>query len=298
MAKLLLAHPLVLAMSPAEQEASSPYFPLGLLYVAGYVRAAGHDVAIFDGTFADDYDAFDAALVTERPDVVGISGVLPTREAALILAAKAKRNGRVVIAGGPDPTAHPAAYLTGGAFDVVVHHEGEQTIGALLDRHDSGELTVDGLADEPGVAYRRDADVVVTPPRPPIDDLDALPLPARDLIDVERYLDAWDDANGYRSITVSTSRGCPYGCSWCTDAVHGAGFRQRSPESVAAEVRSLADRYDITRLRLVDDVDGIERGWLERWAEAAEALGAAIPFEALNDLQRRDIPLLDVRDTL
>jgi radical SAM superfamily enzyme YgiQ (UPF0313 family) len=131
-----------------------------------------------------------------------------------------------------------------------------------------------------------------------IEDLDDLPLPARDLIDMPKYLDTWRETNGYASLSISTSRGCPYGCDWCEDAVHGQTFRQRSPQSVAAEMKVLKETYQIDRLRLVDDVDGLSREWLDAWAEAAAADDAVIPFEALNDLQRQDIPMLDVRDTL
>jgi len=298
MAKVLFAHPLFLAKSPDEQAASSPYFPLGLLYLAGYVRETGHDVAIFDGTFEPDESSFAVALEREQPDVVGLSALLPTRESALMLATMAAEAGVVVILGGPDPTLVPETYLADPAVDLVVHHEGEQTIARLLDHVDAGTLDLASIADEPGIAFRTGDRVVVNRPRPPIADLDTLPLPARDLIDMSRYLETWEDANGYSSMTISTTRGCPYGCSWCADAVHGDGFRQRSPESVAAEVKALKEAYDITRLRMVDDVDSIERSWLEEWAEAAENLDAVIPFEALNDLERQDIPLLDVRDSL
>ena len=90
----------------------------------------------------------------------------------------------------------------------------------------------------------------------------------------------------------------PYGCEWCRDAVHGNAYRQRSPESVAAEMKLLRETYQIDRLRIVDDVDGISRDWLEEWAISAESLDAVIPFEALNELERQDIPMLDVRDSL
>lgn len=298
MARILFAHPLFLAKSPDEQAASSPYFPLGLLYLAGYVREVGHEVAIFDGTFEPDESSFATALEREQPDVVGLSALLPTRDVALTLAAMAADFGATVIFGGPDPTLTPQTYLADPSVDLVVHHEGEQTIARLLDLVDAGTLDLGSIADEPGIAYRTGDRVIVNRPRPPIADLDTLPLPARDLIDMSRYLETWEDVNGYSSMTISTSRGCPYGCSWCSDAVHGDGFRQRSPESVAAEVKALKEAYDITRLRVVDDVDGIDRSWIEDWADAAENLDAVIPFEALNDLERQDIPLLDVRDSL
>ena len=298
MAKILFCHPMFLSKSPDEQAAGSPYFPLGLLYLAGYVRQKGHGVAMFDGTFEADESAFTAALDREQPDVVGISALLPTREMALTLAAMAKGRGIPVILGGPDPTRDPRFYAADGAVDLVVHHEGEQTITAVLDLFDAGQLTIERLATELGIALQVDGEVVVNATRPPIDNLDTLPHPARDLIDMDRYLNVWQELNGYASMTISTTRGCPYGCDWCADAVHGPAYRQRSPESVAAEVKMLKETYKIDRLRVVDDVDGIERDWLESWAETAESLDAVVPFEALNDLTRQDIPMLDVRDSL
>lgn len=299
MAKLLLVHPLFLAFNPEEQALKSPYFPLGLLYLAGYVREQGHDVAIFDGTFQEDIQSFQNALDRERPDMVGVSAVLPIRDMALTLAQMAKDWGAVVVMGGPDPTKDPLWYLSQPQVDIVVHHEGEQTLHALLNLLDAGALTPEQLALEPGVAFRDGSgQAVLNQPRPLIDNLDEMPLPARDLIDMDRYLDTWREENGYASLTISVSRGCPYGCDWCRDSVHGQTFRQRSPESVAAEMRVLKETYQIDRLRLVDDVDGIDRAWLEAWAAAVEAQDAVIPFEALYDLQRQDIPLLDVRDTL
>ena len=299
MAKILLVHPLFLSLNPEEQALQSPYFPLGLLYLAGYVRAQGHEVAVFDGTFEEDVSAFTARLAAEKPDLVGISAVLPLREMALALAEDAKSAGTLTILGGPDPTKDPAYYLRFPQVDMVVHHEGEQTLDALLRLIDAGPLTPALLALEPGIAFRDDAGApVVNQPRPPVENLDELPLPARDLIDMDRYLDTWREENGYSSLTISTSRGCPYGCDWCRDSVHGQAFRQRSPESVAAEMKQLKETYAIDRLRVVDDVDGIEREWVEGWAEAAAAADAAIPFEALYDLERQDLPMLDVRDTL
>lgn len=298
MAKILLVHPLFLSKSPDERAANSPYFPLGLLYLAAYVREQGHRVAIFDGTFQEDETAFARALQEESPDIVGIAALLPTRNVALELAQMAHVAGHVVILGGPDPTKDPAFYLSAPQVDIVVHHEGEQTLATLLNLFDGGRLTTDALTEQEGVAFRSRGKIIVNEPRPPLENLDELPMPARDLIDVDRYLAQWKESNGYASLTIITSRGCPYNCDWCRDAVHGNGYRQRSPENVAQEMKLLKDAFDIDRLRLVDDVDGIERDWLEAWAAAAEERDAAIPFEALNDLQRQDIPLLDVRDSL
>lgn len=294
----MLVHPLFLSKSPTEQELSSPYFPLGLLYLASFIREAGHEVTVFDGTFATDESAFVDQLTTDQPDIVGISALKPTRDMALTLAQLASDAGVVVAFGGPDPTADPEHYLQRQCVDLVVHHEGEQTIVALLELIDIGALDLEVLRAEPGVAYRSDGKIVINQPRPPLDDLDALPLPARDLIDMDRYLDSWQQSSGYSSITIATTRGCPYGCEWCKDAVHGADFRQRSPESVAAEAKELAETYGVDRLRMVDDVEGIDRSWFEAWRDASVANGAVVPFEPLNAIEIADLPLLDVQDSL
>ncbi len=298
MSRILLCHPLFLQQNLDEQAVSSPYFPLGLLYLASYLRQRGHQVSIFDATFATDESEFLAGLSAGKPDVVGISALTPNRTAALRLAAMARRLGALVILGGPDPTREPHDYLCDPAVDLVVHHEGEETLAVLLDHLAAGNLTDEVLEREPGIAFRRGDQVIVNPPRAPIEDLDSLPPPARDLIDMPRYLAYWKQRNGYASLTISTARGCPYGCKWCRDAVHGNEFRQRSPQHVAAEVRAIQETYQVDRLRVVDDVDGFSRRWLEEWANSAADQDAIIPFEALNELRRQDIPMLDVRDSL
>jgi radical SAM superfamily enzyme YgiQ (UPF0313 family) len=162
----------------------------------------------------------------------------------------------------------------------------------------SGEVTP-SLVDIAGIAYRaQDGEVIVNPRRGNKLDMDELPLPARDLIDMDKYLNIWREHHGYASLSISVARGCPYGCEWCEDAVHGQEFRLRSPESVVAEVKALNRTYNLDRLRVVDDVDGIEREWIEAWNEVAEAEQVVVPFEALYDVQRKDIPMLDIRDCL
>lgn len=296
---LLLANPLFLSQSEAERELMSPYFPLGLLYLAAYVREHGYDVAIFDGTFVEDEGAFVQALEQHNPRIVGLTALLPNRESVLRLAQAAKAFGSTVVVGGPDPTREPAIYLAEPGVDVVVHHEGEETLVELLGalgRDESGTVNLNAIR---GLAFRgHDGEMIITPPRPYISNLDNLPLPARDLIDMDKYLDVWRDENGYASLSISVSRGCPYGCEWCQEAANGPDLRQRSPESVVSEMKALKETYRIDRLRVVDDVDGISRDWMEAWADVAEEADAVIPFEALYDLERQDIPMLDVRDSL
>jgi len=291
---ILLVNPVFLSQNKAESELMNPYFPLGLLYLAAFIRERGFSVEIFDGTFSAGPEAFNAVLEEYQPQIVGITAVKPNRQMALKLASLAHAQGAKVILGGPDPTSTPEIYLAAPEVDLVVHHEGELTIIELLQKikqnEDYGQLE--------GIAFEENGEITINPRREFILNLDELPLPARDMIDMHNYLDVWREHNGYASMTLSVARGCPFGCQWCQDAVHGADLRQRSPESVVTEVKALMQHYQIDRLRLVDDVDGIDQDWLEAWAQIAEAEGALIPFEALSEVQRQDIPMLDVRDPL
>ena len=134
---LLVVNPLYLCDDPVESRLMTPYFPLGILYVAAAARAAGYQVAVFDGMFEQDDEAFKAALAREAPRVVGFGVLATVRRAALRLAAIAKRQGATVVVGGADPTARPDTYLSyqdAGVHpvDVVAVGEAEEIIVELL----------------------------------------------------------------------------------------------------------------------------------------------------------------------
>ena len=298
-ADILLVNPVFLSHNEAERELMSPYFPLGLLYLASYLRERGYSTEIFDGTFATDIEEFKDSLDRHNPKFIGITVVQPNRDIALTLAHIAHEFGATVFLGGPDPTYTPQTYLADPAVDIVVHHEGELTLVELLEAWRNGKLKMKDYAHIPGIAYRDpEGGFVINPRRSFILNLDELPLPARDMIDMQNYLETWREHNGYASLSISLARGCPYGCEWCADSVHGQEFRLRSPEGVVAEVKMLQQIYNIDRLRVVDDVDGIDREWIQTWNKVAESENAVLPFEALYEVQRKDIPMLDIRDSL
>lgn len=295
----LLVNPVFLSQNEAERELMSPYIPLGLLYLAAFLRERGFQVEIFDGTFQDGEQDFITALEKYSPRTVGITALKPNADKVLELAAIARQRGTFVIVGGPDPTYSPDYYLQNPSVDLVVHHEGELTLAEVLKTRQESHQPVYSLGDMPGIAYRdQNGQLVVNPRRDYLLNLDQLPPPARDMVDIDRYLQVWREQNGYASLSISVSRGCPYGCQWCADAVHGQDFRIRSVENVVAEVKSLMETYNIDRLRLVDDVDGLDARWIADWAAAAEQEEAVLPFEALYEVERQDIPMLDIRDSL
>ena len=295
----LLVNPVFLSQNEAERDLMSPYIPLGLLYLGAFLRERGYQVEIFDGTFQDGDQDFIAALEKYSPETVGITALKPNAEKVLQLAAIAKQYAAFVIVGGPDPTYSPEFYLRDPSIDLVIHHEGELTLAEVLESRQGSAQPANSFGDMPGIAYRgQSGEMIVNPRRDYLLNLDQLPPPARDMVDIDQYLQVWREQNGYASLSISVSRGCPYGCKWCAESVHGQEFRIRSVDNVVAEVKSLMEDYHIDRLRLVDDVDGIDAQWITDWAAAAEQEDAVLPFEALYEVERQDIPMLDIRDSL
>ncbi|MBN1581144.1 MAG: B12-binding domain-containing radical SAM protein [Anaerolineae bacterium] len=292
---ILLVNPLFLHRDPVEYRLMTPYFPLGLLYLAATVRQVGYSVQIYDCMFRQSPSEFASALDQIQPRVVGL-GILSTmREMAQDLIDIAHQKGCTVMVGGADPTARAESYLerqTGGQVDVAVVGEAEETILDLLP----------GLLNRPGamprheirgIVYRDEMGAIVrTEPRPLRRQVDEIAFPARDLIDVDAYRQAWRQEHGFLSLSIIASRGCPYQCAWCQKSVFGRSFRLRSPENVAAEMREIKTRYHPDRIRLVDDVTGINRDWIRRWRDALLDRDALIPFECLSRVDLVDREML------
>ena len=293
MADVLLTHGYFLADDPKEREIMKPYPPLGLLYVAAYLRQRGIGVEVFDSTFST-RAALDARLARRPAGVLGIYTNLITRRSVLEIIARARAHGWTVVLGGPESANYPAEYLARGA-DAVVFGEGEETLGELLPALAArGKHRLEGVN---GIAFVDESGSVVTnPARAQMPDLDALPWPARDLIELEQYVDVWRTHHGKGSVSLITARGCPYRCRWCSHAVFGYTHRRRSPVDTANEMEFLIQRYQPDAAWYADDVFTIHHGWLYKYAAELKRRHISIPFETISraDRMMKD----DVLDTL
>jgi len=276
---ILLTHGYFLSMDALEQRVMRPHPPLGLLYLSSHLRQRGFRVGVFDSTFRTIED-FSDRLERDHPPVVGIAVNLMTKRNALRMIAMAKRRGARVIIGGPDPPHHAASYLDAGA-DVVVIGEGEQTLEELL--------TITDLSKVHGIVFKSaDGEIVRTPPRALLPDLDRQPYPDREAIDLARYLNAWRERHGAGTVSLITARGCPYTCTWCSRSVFGETHRRRSIINVADEVQSIVDRYRPERLWYADDVFAIHRSWTIKYAAELDRRRIRLPFECISRAERID----------
>ncbi|MBM4395813.1 MAG: cobalamin-dependent protein [Deltaproteobacteria bacterium] len=253
--------------------------PLGLAYLAAAAREAGHDPRIVDANALGLNEAATVlAVLADAPRVVGITATTPTFPAAGRLAAALKRErpDLTVLVGGPHTTALPARSLAEHpAIDAVARGEAERTLPAVLAAIEAGGgpggsgLVGGGLAEVPGVAFRRpDGTVTDTGVAPTIEDLDSIPVPARDLLPMRRYRSVDSD----RFTTLLAMRGCPCKCVYCAvPPVFGRRMRYRSPGRVAAEMLAVRAEFGTDFFSFVDDTFTTKREWVE---EFCEALGA------------------------
>jgi anaerobic magnesium-protoporphyrin IX monomethyl ester cyclase len=286
-----------LRFDPKLYAAMQPYPPLGTLYAAAYLRARGYDVALFDAMLAESEAEWAAALDRHRPQFAVLYEdnfnylskmcLLRMREAAFKMIGMAQARGCVVILCGADVTDHADQYLARGAAYALIG-EGEATLGELMDRL-TGKTEM-RLEEIPGLAFQNVESSVripnstfhMNPRRPDITQLDDLPFPAWDLVDVPRYQKIWRERHGYYSMNMVTTRGCPFHCNWCAKPIWGQRYNSRSPENVVAEMKWLKDTYRPDHLWFADDIFGLKPGWIERFGQLAKQQSAAIPFKCLS----------------
>ncbi len=287
---LLLTHGYFLHEDPKELQIMKPYPPLGLLYLTSHLRAKGFSVEVFDSTFAS-RDELYRLLRTTPPSVLGVYANLMTRPNVIQILRVAKEAGWITVAGGPEPAEYIPEYLDAGA-DVVVIGEGEVTLEELLPALRGGAGV--SLEKIKGIAYRTaDGRIHKTPPREQIAEIDQQPWPAREAIDVGRYVQTWREHHGAGSVSLITARGCPYHCRWCSHAVFGKTHRRRKPLSVVDEIEWLMDRYHPDMLWIADDVFTIHHGWLFQFAAEMKQRGLKVPFECITRADRLNPQVID-----
>jgi radical SAM superfamily enzyme YgiQ (UPF0313 family) len=290
MRDLLLTHGYFLFEDPKERQIMKPYAPLGVLYLCSHLRSKGFDVDVFDTTFSSRQELF-ALLRTERPSVLGIYANLMTRSNVTEILAVAREAGWTTVVGGPEPGAYSLEYLRAGA-DFVVSGEGEITMGELLLALRSGERELSKVA---GLSYLdSDGNFCQNEPRGQIQNLDLQPWPARNAIDIHRYVQTWRIHHGSGSVNFITARGCPFRCNWCSHQVFGQSHRRRDPIKVVDEVEWLLGKYQPDMIWVSDDVFTINHTWLRNYAAEMRQRGIRIPFECISRADRLSPEMMDL----
>lgn len=258
MADCVLVYPYFMAYDRTQRKVRSPLPPLGLLYVGAALQKAGYSVQLLDCTFLSGIEEAKEILRSWRPRLVGIYTMITMARYGIALGKEARKLGVPVVFGGPDASLDPGKYLRKGAGNFVVIGEGEvsaaELVSCLFQGSDPREVK--------GLAYMDDNGLVVsTPRREPISNLDGAPFPNRNLIDNERYREVWRQDHGFAMSLIITSRGCPFGCHFCSNhiAPFGRRYTYRGPANVVDELDEVVNRYGYDRVWVADDVFSINR---------------------------------------
>ena len=231
----------------------SRYFPFGLAYVAAVLRDSGVDVSVVDME-GDDLTVENAVerVVSTDPDLVGFGGMVTRYRIVRELGTRLREvlPDVLMVAGNSGASTVPELYLERCGLDAVVLGEGEATARELADTVSSrGEWR-----NVPGLAFLDRGKMVLSAPRPLLEDLDSLPHPAWDLFPVENYVRSMDHRQKTQPhMEVVASRGCPYSCVYCYH-IYGRKVRRRSPASIVDEIEELVERYGIEYTGFPDDL--------------------------------------------
>ncbi|WP_183564830.1 B12-binding domain-containing radical SAM protein [Mucilaginibacter sp. SP1R1] len=273
---ILFTHSYFLRFDPKQWAQGQPYPPLGTLYAASLMRQNDYQVSLFDTMFTHTPDEVVAAIDETHPGffVIYDDGfnyltkmcLTNMREAAFKMCKMAKARGCKVIVSSSDSTDRFKDYLQEGA-DFVIIGEAEHTLLELANAIKGGVEDFSGIH---GLAYLQQQTPVKTAARPVLKELDTLPLPAWDLVDITPYRECWLKHKGYFSLNIGTTRGCPFKCNWCAKPIYGNRYNSRSPEDVITEIKLLKDNFKMDHIWFCDDIFGLKPGWVTQFALLVE----------------------------
>ncbi len=270
--KILLTHSYFLQFDPKQKELAQPYPPIGTLYAASVLRDNKHNVRFFDTMFSLSAKEIVPVIEQEKPDLLVIYDdgfnyltkmcLTNMREAAQEMARQAQQMGSRVIVSSSDSTDNCRIYLENGA-DFILIGEAEQTLQELVT---ALENKTDNFEQIPGLAYLKDEQLIKSPKRNVNRELDNIPFPAWELLDIRPYQKTWIDRYGYFSLNVSTTRGCPYKCNWCAKPIYGNRYNIRSPQNVVNELVFLKEKFNFDHIWFCDDIFGLKPSWVDEFS--------------------------------
>ena len=267
--KVLLINPPQVFYPGSDQPAGN--LPLGLMYIAAMLDKAGYKTEILDafmndGKFLKNGETISVGMPFERikqeiysrkPDIVGVAGPFTCQiENSVKISNLAKQVDQSIltVVGGPHVTTVPKEFLEEvKSVDIAVRGEGEYAMLELAQYFEGKKK----LSEILGIAYREDEEIIINSPRPLIKNLDQLPYPAYNLVDMEHYLSP--KTIGYRSfrnraISMITSRGCPFNCCFCSVHLHmGREFRAHTANYVLDHIQYVAEKFNVKNIFFEDD---------------------------------------------
>lgn len=283
MLDIVFSHSYYYKFDPKQWKNKTPFPPLGTLYAASYLRENGYKLGLFDANFLDDPKSIKPYLETHQPKIFVLYDdgfnyltkmcLTNMREAAFSMIAIAKSLGCFVICSSSDSTDHFEKYLDAGV-DVIIKGEGEITLKEVVD----AKTTSSDLEAIDGIIYKDSNRVVKTKPRAVLKDLDVLPLPAWDLIDMKVYKNIWKSGGNKFTLNIATTRGCPFKCNWCAKPIYGNRYNSHSPTYITKHIKFLSETYGVNRFWMCDDIFGLKPNWVQNFSRSLKKENLSISY--------------------
>ncbi|MBN8703721.1 MAG: B12-binding domain-containing radical SAM protein [Bacteroidetes bacterium] len=284
MSTILITHSYFLEFDPKQLKLGQPYPPLATLYAASVVRNLGYQVEFFDTMFEKSALQIEAVIKKNCPDYLIICDdgfnyltkmcLTNMRDAAFEMAKIGKRYGCKVIISSSDSTDHSNEYLD-NSVDYIIVGEVEQTLQELLTALELNNST----ESIPGLIFTANNKRITTSKRDVLKQLDSLPTPAWDLVDMEMYKSVWLKKHNYFSLNYATTRGCPFKCNWCAKPIYGNRYNCHSPLRVVTDLKYLVDNFGASHFWFSDDIFGLKPGWVKEFADLIEKFNVKIKFK-------------------
>ncbi len=282
--KILFSHSYYYQLDQKQWETGMPYPPLGTIQAAAYLRENSYQVSLFDVGLKEGPEEIKDILKESDSNVLVIYDdgfnyltkmcLTNMREAAFKMISYAKAKNCKVIVSSSDSTDHFELYHSKGA-DVVLLGEGEETLLDVVNAY-SNNKPVDDIK---GITYLRDKQVVNNGRRSVLRELDKLPIPAWDLVNVDAYKQIWRSKGNSFRLNIATTRGCPYKCNWCAKPIYGNRYNSRSPEHVVKEIKLIKEKFGVTSFWMCDDIFGLKPGWVQAFRDLLKENNLKIAYK-------------------
>lgn len=299
--RVLLTHSYFMRFDAKQWKQQQPYPPLATLYAASALLCEGHDVQFVDMQFAHKPQEIENHISAYQPDTVIIYDdgfnyltkmcLTNMRHACIDMIKLSKQAGCKVIVSSSDSTDHPEYYIQAGA-DFILHGEGEQTLCILIKHLEQNQNT----NDIEGIIYSHKGEQVKNKARSVIKVLDTLAAPAWHLLDFAPYRYAWQKSNGYVSINLATTRGCPFKCNWCAKPIYGNRYNSHSVTFVVEQIKQVTQLFGATHIWFCDDIFGLKPRWIKQFADmlATENLNIKFKIQCRADLLLEEDNIADL----
>ena len=274
MMDVLFTHSYFYKMDAKQWRNQTPFLPLGTIYAASVLRENNYNVSLFDVGLKENPNEIKHILETQKPHFLIIYDdcfnyltkmcLTTMREACFEMIRLGKEQGCTVIISSSDSTDHSEKYLDNGA-DFIIAGEGEETLLELVNSI-KNETNLNP-SEINGIIFRENDALIKTKKRIVLKDLDELPMPSWDLIDIDSYKNIWKNSKQSFALNLATTRGCPYHCNWCAKPIYGQRYNSHSPKRVVEMIAYLSKNYQVNRFWMCDDIFGLKPKWVQEFRD-------------------------------